>query len=96
MALRDTDVEPTGTSLDGCKVVWASPVALRPWKRCALLVHCGERGVPHRHHDTVSPAHHHPLAVRWASQADVITDWDGDLTALNEADAVLVAPQRGT
>ena len=33
-----------------------------------------------------------PLAVRWASQAEVITDWDGDLTALNHADAVLVAP----
>ena len=36
-----------------------------------------------------------PLAVRWASQADIITDWDGDLTALNEADAVLVAPATG-
>jgi len=33
-----------------------------------------------------------PLAVRWASQAEVITDWDGDLTALNNADAVLIAP----
>ena len=91
MALRDTDVEPTGTSLGGCKVVLGVTGASLPWKRCALLVHCGERGAPHRHHDTVSAAHHHP-AVRWASQADVITDWDGDLTALNEADAVLVAP----
>ena len=33
-----------------------------------------------------------PLAVRWASQAEVITDWDGDLSVLNHADGVLVAP----
>ena len=33
-----------------------------------------------------------PLAVRWATQGEVITDWDGDMEALNTADGVLVVP----
>jgi len=33
-----------------------------------------------------------PLAVRWAAQSDVITDWDGDLSVLDNVDGVLVAP----
>jgi phosphopantothenoylcysteine decarboxylase/phosphopantothenate--cysteine ligase len=33
-----------------------------------------------------------PLAVRWASQGEVITDWDGDLSGLSNFDAVLVTP----
>jgi phosphopantothenoylcysteine decarboxylase/phosphopantothenate--cysteine ligase len=33
-----------------------------------------------------------PLAVEWASQCEVITDWDGDMKQLEDADAILVAP----
>ncbi|MAI04625.1 MAG: hypothetical protein CMA07_02830, partial [Euryarchaeota archaeon] len=33
-----------------------------------------------------------PMAVRWASQGEVITDWDGDLSGLSGFDAVLVTP----
>jgi phosphopantothenoylcysteine decarboxylase/phosphopantothenate--cysteine ligase len=33
-----------------------------------------------------------PLAVRWATQGEVITDWDGDMEALSTADGVLVVP----
>ena len=33
-----------------------------------------------------------PLAVRWATQGEVITDWDGDMEVLNQVDGVLVVP----
>ena len=33
-----------------------------------------------------------PLAVEWASQKDVITDWGGEMSQLEEFDAVLVTP----
>ena len=33
-----------------------------------------------------------PLAVEWASQCEVITDWDGDMKQLEDVDAILVAP----
>ena len=93
MALRDTDVEPTGTSLGGCKVVLGVTGGIAAVETVRLARALRREGA----HLTVimTPSAQRiitPLAVRWASQADVITDWDGDLTALNEADAVLVAP----
>ena len=33
-----------------------------------------------------------PLAVEWATQAKVITDWESDLSALNEIDGILISP----
>ncbi|MBT4059437.1 MAG: bifunctional phosphopantothenoylcysteine decarboxylase/phosphopantothenate--cysteine ligase CoaBC [Euryarchaeota archaeon] len=33
-----------------------------------------------------------PLAIEWASQSEVITDWDSDMTQLSNVDAVLVCP----
>jgi phosphopantothenoylcysteine decarboxylase/phosphopantothenate--cysteine ligase len=33
-----------------------------------------------------------PLAVRWATQGEVITDWNGDMEVLNQVDGVLVVP----
>ena len=93
MALRDTDVEPTGNSLLNKRVVLGvtGGIAAVETVRLAralrregaeltvIMTNAAQRIIT-------------PLAVRWASQADVITDWDGDLTALNEVDAVLVAP----
>ena len=33
-----------------------------------------------------------PLAVEWASQADVITEWTGKMSQLEQVDAILVTP----
>ena len=33
-----------------------------------------------------------PLAVEWASQGDVITDWTAEMSQLDEFDAILIAP----
>ena len=93
MALRDTDVEPTGTSLGGCKVVLGVTGGIAAVETVRLARALRREGAYLS--VIMTPSAQRiitPLAVRWASQADVITDWDGDLTALNEADAVLVAP----
>ena len=93
MALRDTDVEQKGTSLLGQRIVLGitGGIAAVETVRLAralrregaeltvIMTNAAQRIIT-------------PLAVRWASQAEVITDWDGDLSALNHADAVLVAP----
>ncbi len=93
MALRDTDVEPTGTSLDGSKVVLGITGGIAAVETVRLARALRREGALLT--VIMTPSAQRiitPLAVRWASQAEVITDWDGDLTALNEADAVLVAP----
>ena len=33
-----------------------------------------------------------PLAVEWATQSEVITQWESDLSALDEVDGILIAP----
>ena len=33
-----------------------------------------------------------PLAVEWATQTDVITDWESDLSALDDVDGILISP----
>ncbi|MEC9193861.1 MAG: bifunctional phosphopantothenoylcysteine decarboxylase/phosphopantothenate--cysteine ligase CoaBC [Candidatus Thermoplasmatota archaeon] len=93
MALRDTDVETTGTSLQKCKVVLGVTGGIAAVETVRLARALRREGAELT--VIMTPSSQRiitPLAVRWASQADVITDWDGDLTALNEADAVLVAP----
>lgn len=93
MALRDTDVERVGNALLGQRIVVGitGGIAAVETVRLAralrregadltvIMTNAAQRIIT-------------PLAVRWASQAEVITDWDGDLTALNHADAVLLAP----
>ena len=93
MALRDTDVVTTGSSLENRRIVLGVTGGIaavetvrlaRALRRegadlCVIMTPSAQRIIT-------------PLAVRWASQAEIITDWDGDLTALNEADAVLIAP----
>ena len=93
MALRDTDVEVQGNALLDQRIVLGitggiaaveSVRLARALRRegadlTVIMTNAAQRIIT-------------PLAVRWASQAEVITDWDGDLSALNHADAVLVAP----
>ena len=93
MAMRDTDVEQRGDALLGQRIVLGitggiaavdSVRLARALRRegaelTVIMTKAAQRIIT-------------PLAVRWASQTEVITDWDGDLSALNHANAVLVAP----
>ncbi len=91
--MRDTDVEVRGSSLDGRHILLGvtGGIAAVDTVRLAreLRRHGAEVTV------IMTPSAQEiitPLAVRWASQGEVITDWDGDLSALSGFDAVLVTP----
>ena len=93
MALRDTDVEARGSSLANRRVVLGVTGGIAAVDTVRLARALRREGAELT--VIMTPSSQRiitPLAVRWASQAEVITDWDGDLTALNHADAVLVAP----
>ena len=93
MALRDTDVESRGSSLKNRRVVLGVMGGIAAVETVRLARALRREGADLL--VIMTPSAQRiitPLAVRWASQAEVITDWDGDLTALNNADAVLVAP----
>ena len=91
--MRDTDVEIRGSSLNGRHILLGvtGGIAAVDTVRLAreLRRHGAEVSV------IMTPSAQQvvtPMAVRWASQGEVITDWDGDLNALSGFDAVLVAP----
>ena len=93
MAVRDTDVEPQGTALAGRHVLLGvtGGIAAVDTVRIARELR--------RHGATLTVVMTKaaqriitPLAVRWATQGNVITDWDGDMEALNSVDGVLVVP----
>ena len=91
--MRDTDVEVRGSSLSGRHVLLGvtGGIAAVDTVRLAreLRRHGAEVTV------IMTPSAQEiitPMAVRWASQGEVITDWDGDLSGLSDFDAVLVTP----
>lgn len=91
--MRDTDVEIRGSSLKGRHVLLgvSGGIAAVDTVRLAreLRRHGADVSV------IMTPSAQQvitPMAVRWACQGEVITDWDGDLTALSGFDAVLVTP----
>mgnify|MGYP005740142839 FL=1 len=93
MTLRDTDVKRTGSSLVDKRVVLGVTGGIAAVETVRLARALRREGAELT--VIMTPSSRRiitPLAVRWASQAEVITDWDGDLSALNHADAVLVAP----
>ena len=93
MVTRDTDVESAGDSLKGRHVVLGVTGGIAAVETVKLARELRRYGAELTVIMTASAQRIiTPLAVRWASQAEVITDWDGDLSALNQADAVLVAP----
>lgn len=93
MVNRDTDVESAGDSLEGSHIVLGVTGGIAAVETVKLARELRRHGAELTVIMTGSAQRIiTPLAVRWASQAEVITDWDGDLTALNQADAVLVAP----
>jgi phosphopantothenoylcysteine decarboxylase/phosphopantothenate--cysteine ligase len=93
MAVRDTDVEMQGSALAGRRIVLGVTGGIaavdtvrlaRELRRQGAVITVIMTGAAQR---IITP-----LAVRWATQGEVITDWDGDMEALNSADAVLVVP----
>tara|TARA_A100001234_G_C12625734_1_gene386035 strand:- start:92 stop:1291 length:1200 start_codon:yes stop_codon:yes gene_type:complete len=93
MAMRDTDVEIRGDSLSGKKILLgvSGGIAAVDTVRLARELR--------RHGAIVSVMMTHsaqkiitPLAVEWATQTNVITDWESDLSALDEVDGILIAP----
>lgn len=93
MAMRDTDVEIRGSSLAGLRIVLAISGGIAAVDTVRLARELRRHGAELTVIMTNSAQKIiTPLAVRWASQCQVITDWDGDLSALDEVDAILVAP----
>ena len=93
MAMRDTDVENRGSSLSGKRILLgvSGGIAAVDTVRLARELR--------RHGATVSVMMTHsaqkiitPLAVEWATQTKVITDWESDLSALEEIDGILIPP----
>ena len=91
--MRDTDVELKGDSLQGKRILLGVSGGIaavdtvrvsRELRRygaqvTVIMTQSAQRIIT-------------PLAVRWAAQGDVISEWDGDLSSLENFDAVLVTP----
>jgi phosphopantothenoylcysteine decarboxylase/phosphopantothenate--cysteine ligase len=91
--MRDTDVETHGTSLSGKHILLgiSGGIAAVDSVRIARELR--------RHGATLSVCMTNsaqkiitPLALSWATQGEIITDWDGDMGQLSHFDAVLVCP----
>lgn len=93
MAIRDTDVEMRGDSLAGRTVLLGVSGGIAAVDTVRLGRELRRHGAEVR----VALTHSAqriitPLAVEWAAQGEVITDWDGNMEVLNQVDGVLVAP----
>ena len=91
--MRDTDVEVRGSSLSGRHVLLGVTGGIAAVDTVRLARELRRHGAKVSVIMTTSAQQIiTPMAVRWASQGEVITDWDGDLSALSGFDAVLVTP----
>ena len=91
--MRDTDVEVRGRSLSGRHVLLGVTGGIAAVDTVRLARELRRHGA--KVSVIMTPSAQEiitPMAVRWASQGEVITDWDGDLSALSGFDAVLVTP----
>lgn len=93
MAVRDTDVAVQGNALEDRHIVLGITGGIAAVESVKLARALRREGAKMTVIMTSSAQRIiTPLAVRWASQAEVITDWDGDLSVLEHADGVLIAP----
>ena len=91
--MRDTDVEVRGDSLSGRHILLGVTGGIAAVDTVRLARELRRHGA--KISVIMTPSAQEvitPMAVRWACQGEVITDWDGDLTALSGFDAVLIAP----
>ena len=93
MSVRDTDVERRGSSLSGKRILVGVTGGIAAVDTVRLLREMRRHGAEMLVIMTESAQRViTPLAVEWASQSEVITDWDGDMKQLEDVDAILVAP----
>jgi len=93
MSVRDTDVEPKGSSLAGKRILVGITGGIAAVDSVRLLREMRRHGAEMLVIMTESSQKViTPLAIEWASQCQVITDWDGDMKQLEDVDAILVAP----
>ncbi len=93
MAIRDTDVERRGESLAGRTILLGVSGGIAAVDTVRLARELRRHGADVR----VALTHSAqriitPLAVEWATQGEVITDWDGNMEVLDQVDGILVAP----
>ena len=78
--MRDTDVEVTGDALKGIHILLGVTGGIAAVDTVRLARELRRHGANLTVIMTKSAQEIiTPLAVRWASQGQVITDWDGDL-----------------
>ena len=93
MSVRDTDVERRGSSLSGKRILVGVTGGIAAVDTVRLLREMRRHGAEMLVIMTESAQRViTPLAVEWASQCEVITNWDGDMKQLEDVDAILVAP----
>ena len=93
MSVRDTDVELRGSSLAGKRILVGVTGGIAAVDSVRLLREMRRHGAEMLVIMTESARRViTPLAIEWASQCQVITDWDGDMKQLEDVDAILVAP----
>jgi len=90
---RDVSVERLGDALDGRKVLLGITGGIAATQSVKLLRELRRYGavvdvVMSRAAQRIIT----PLAVEWAADCDIITDWESSMTPLEEIDAILVAP----
>jgi phosphopantothenoylcysteine decarboxylase/phosphopantothenate--cysteine ligase len=93
MAMRDTDVEIRGDSLAEKRILLGVSGGIAAVDTVRLARELRRHGaivsvmMTHSAQKIISP-----LAIEWATQSPVITDWESDLSALEEVDGILIAP----
>ena len=93
MAMKDTDVEIRGDSLEGRTILLGVSGGIAAVDTVRLARELRRHGalvkvmMTHSAQKIISP-----LAIEWATQTEVITDWESDLSALDEVDGILIAP----
>lgn len=93
MAMRDTDVEIRGDSLAEKRILLGVSGGIAAVDTVRLARELRRHGaivsvmMTYSAQKIISP-----LAIEWATQSPVITDWESDLTALEEVDGILIAP----
>ena len=93
MAIRDTDVNMRGDSIAGQTILLGVSGGIAAVDTVRLARELRRHGAEVR----VALTHSAqriitPLAVEWATQGEVITDWDGNMEVLDQVDGILVAP----
>ena len=93
MAMRDTDVESRGDSLSTMRILLGVSGGIAAVDTVRLVRELRRHGAIVRVMMTYSAQKIlTPLAVNWATQSEVITSWNSDLSALDEVDGILIAP----